>query len=87
MSHMLVQHKVEDFAKWKTAFDSALDMRQASGEKSAQVFQDADDANSLTVLFEWDSLENARQYAQSPDLKAAMEKAGVTGPPNISYLT
>jgi len=87
MSYMLVQHKVEDYAKWKTVFDSVLGMRQANGEKSAQIFHDADDANSLTVLFEWDNLENARQYAQSPDLKAAMGKAGVTGPPNISYLT
>ena len=87
MPYMLVQHKVEDFAKWKAIFDSALGMRQASGEKSAQILHDAADANSLTLLFEWDSLENAQQYAQNPDLKAAMQEAGVTGPPNISFLT
>ena len=87
MPYMLVQHQVEDFAKWKAVFDSALGMRQTNGEKSAQIFHDADDPNSLTLLFEWDSLENARQYAQNPDLKAAMQKAGVTGPPNISFLT
>ena len=33
------------------------------------------------------ALENARQYAQNPDLKAAMQEAGVTGPPNITFLT
>ena len=87
MPYMLVQHQVEDFAKWKTVFDSALDMRRAGGEKSAQILHDADDVNSLTLLFEWDSLENAQQYAQNPDLKAAMQEAGVTSPPNISFLT
>jgi hypothetical protein len=37
-------------------------------------------------MFEWDSLENAQKYAQSPELKAAMERAGVEGPPDISFL-
>ena len=87
MPYMLVQHKVEDFAKWKAVFDSVAGLRQANGEKSAQIFHDADDAKSLTLLFEWDSVANARKYAQSPDLKAAMQKAGVTGPPNITFLT
>lgn len=86
MPYMLVQHTVEDFAKWKEMFDSVADLRQTNGEKSAQIFHDADNPNSLTALFEWDSLENAQKYAQSPDLKAAMQKAGVTGPPHISFL-
>jgi hypothetical protein len=86
MPYMLVQHKVENFAKWKAVFDSKLDLRQMNGEKSAQILHDADDHNSLTLLFEWDTLENARQYAQNPDLKAAMQEAGVTGPPDIAFL-
>ena len=87
MPYMLAQHKVEDFAKWKDVFDSVADLREKNGEKSAQIFHDADDPNSLTLLFEWDSLNNARQYAQSPELKAAMQKAGVAGPPSIYFLT
>ena len=86
MPYMIAQHKVGDFAKWKAVFDSLQDLRQAHGEKSAQIFHDADDPNSLTLLFAWDSVENAQRYAQSPKLKAAMQKAGVTGPPNISFL-
>jgi len=31
-------------------------------------------------------LEKARQFTQSPDLKEAMQKAGVTGPPEIIFL-
>jgi quinol monooxygenase YgiN len=84
---MLAQHKVENFASWKEVFDSVADLRQKNGEKSAQIFHDANEPNSLTLLFEWDNLDNARQYAQSPELKAAMQKAGVAGPPTISFLT
>ncbi len=86
MASMLVQHKVKDFAAWKNVYDSVADMRASNGELSDQIYRDASDPNSLTVIFKWDSLANAQKYAQSPELKAAMEKAGVDGPPNIFFL-
>lgn len=86
MASMLVQHKVKDFAEWKKVYDSVYDLRVANGELSDQIYRDAKDPNSLTVLFKWDSLENAKNYANSTELKAAMEKAGVDGPPNIYFL-
>jgi len=86
MASMLVQHKVKDFAEWKKVFDSVADLRTSSGELSDQIYRDANDPNSLTAIFKWDSLANAQKYANSPELKAAMEKAGVEGPPNISFL-
>ncbi len=86
MASMLVQHKVKDFAEWKKVYDSVVDLRASSGELSDQIYRDASDPNRLTVIFKWDSLANAQKYAQSPELKAAMEKAGVEGPPNIFFL-
>lgn len=83
---MLVHHKVEDFTAWKSVYDSVADLRAANGELSDKIYKDASDPNSLTLVFEWDSLDNARKYAQSPELKAAMEKAGVVGPPEIFFL-
>ena len=86
MATVIVQHKVKDFAEWKKTFDSAIEMRKSAGELSAQVFRDAEDPNSLTVINQWDSIENAQKFVQSPELKAAMEKAGVAGPPMITFL-
>lgn len=86
MATVLIQHKVKDFAEWKKVFDSAADMRTSSGEISAQIFRDAGDPNSLTVLNKWDSLENAQKFVHSPDLMAATEKAGVAGPPTVLFL-
>jgi quinol monooxygenase YgiN len=86
MASMLIQHKVKDFAEWKKVFDSAAGLRSSSGELSTQIFRDASDPNSLTILNKWNSVENAQKFAHSPELKEAMEKAGVMGPPNVSFL-
>jgi len=86
MASMLVQHKVKDFAEWKNVYDSVADLRASNGELSDQIYRDASDPSRLTVIFKWDSMANAQKYANSPELKAAMEKAGVDGPPNISFL-
>jgi len=86
MTTVIVQHKVKDFAEWKKVFDSAIEMRKSGGELSAEVYRDASDPNNLTVINKWDSLENAQKFVQSPDLQAAMEQAGVAGPPTITFL-
>ena len=86
MASMLVQHKVKDFAEWKNVYDSVADLRASNGELSDKIYRDASNPNSLTVIFKWDSLANAQKYANSPELKTAMEKAGVEGPPNIFFL-
>jgi quinol monooxygenase YgiN len=86
MATMLIQHKIKDYAEWKKVFDSVAGMRTSSGELSAQVYRDASDPNNLTVLNKWNSMENAKKFAHSPELKSAMEKAGVVGQPNVSFL-
>ena len=86
MASMLIQHQVKDFAAWKKVFDSALDMRKSNGEISAQVYRDANDPNKITTINKWISLESAQKFAHSPELKAAMETAGVVGAPSVSFL-
>ena len=86
MAVLLMQHRVKDFAAWKKVFDFAADMRTASGELSAQVLRDASDPNKITVINKWDSIENAQKFVHSPDLRAAMEKAGVEGQPAVTFL-
>jgi heme-degrading monooxygenase HmoA len=86
MASMLVQHQVKDYTAWKKVYDSVKDLRTSNGELSDKIYRDASDPNQLTVIFEWDSLENAKKYANSPELKAAMERAGVEGKPSIFFL-
>ena len=86
MYNMLVHHQVKNFAEWKKVFDSVVDLRKRSGELSANIYRSESDPNDITAIFKWDSLANAHKYAQSPELKAAMEKAGVEGQPSIFFL-
>jgi len=86
MAGMLIQHKIKDFAEWKKVFDSNATLRSSNGELSAQIYRDATDPNQLILVFKWDSVENAQKFAQSPELKAAMENAGVDGRPTITFL-
>jgi heme-degrading monooxygenase HmoA len=86
MAGMLVQHKVKDFTNWKKGYDAQAELRVSSGMISDQIYRDASDQNQLIVIFKWDSVENAQKFAQSPELKAAMEKAGVEGRPTINFL-
>jgi heme-degrading monooxygenase HmoA len=86
MAGMLVQNKVNEFSVWKKVYDTQAALRTSSGMVSDQIYRDASDPNQLTIVFKWDSLENAQKFAQSPELKAAMEQAGVVGRPEIKFL-
>jgi quinol monooxygenase YgiN len=86
MASLLVQHKVKSFAEWKKVYDSQAGLRKSSGELSDMIYHDVSDPNKLTLLFKWNSVANAQKFAQSPELKAAMEKAGVEGPPTVTFL-
>lgn len=86
MAILLVQHQVKDYETWKGEFDAFSDMRKSSGELGNKIYRDASNPNSLTVVNTWDTHENAQKFAQSPELKAAMERAGVEGPPSVSFL-
>jgi len=86
MAHVVITHSVADFAVWQAAYNDALALRDEAGKKSAQVFRDAADPNTITGLFEWDSIENAREYVGSERLKSAMQDAGVTSAPQVTFL-
>jgi heme-degrading monooxygenase HmoA len=86
MAYMFVRQSVQDYEAWKSVFDSFSDLRKRNGEKSYQILRQDNDSSEVVGLFEWDNLDNARKYAGSPELKAAMERAGVTGKPEIMFL-
>ena len=86
MAYMFVRHSVQDYDTWKSAFDSNSDLRKKGGEKSYRILRSENGANDLVIMFEWDNLDNARQFASSPELKEAMQRAGVTGKPEILFL-
>jgi heme-degrading monooxygenase HmoA len=86
MPYLLIRHKVEDYAKWKPLFDEHGATRQANGSRGGQLFRNANDPNELVILFDWDDLEQARQFVQSEDLRQVMQRAGVADQPDLYFL-
>lgn len=86
MPHFIVRHKVEDFARWKPIFDAHSATRQASGSRGGLLFRNADNPSELIIVWDWESLDQARQFAQSADLRDKMQAAGVADRPDIYFL-
>ncbi len=83
---MMVRHSVADYAAFKTAYMAHDSMRKASGVTSLALGRGMDDQNKVIVLTEISDVQKAKDFAASPGLKEAMEKAGVTGPPTIDFM-
>jgi hypothetical protein len=84
---VLIHHEVADYAAWKALFDSAYDWRRKNGERNCRIFRSAGNVNDLTLFFEWESLEKARAFIASEELKTRMASAGVKGAPRVEFLT
>ena len=86
MPAMLIRHKIVDYGAWKPVFDEHQTTRRANGSRGGRTFRCADDPNEVVILLEWDDLERARLFADSDDLREAMDRAGVTDRPDIWFL-
>ena len=83
---VIIKHKVANFAKWKTAYESHDSTRQAYGLHNYIVARGLKDSNMVMVVLKMDDTTKAKQFAALPDLKAAMQKGGVMGAPSFLYL-
>lgn len=86
MVHVLVRHKVADYGRWKQAFDSHLTNRKRAGETGSHVFHSVEDPHDIVVLLDWQTIEEARKFMNSDDLRQRMKDAGVQGTPEVQYL-
>jgi len=87
MAHMLIRHKVQDFGKWKPAYDAHQPARAAAGLKDLRLWHNSDNSNDIFLLFEATDVANAKAFAASADLKQKMTSAGVIGQPDIFFLS
>ena len=83
---LIVRHKVKDYAKWRPVFDADAANQKAAGLSNPRVMRSADDKNEIVLLFDCKDTKKAKEFAASPDLKAAMMKAGVVDQPTIYFL-
>ena len=86
MTYMLIRSKLKDFDKWKTVFDGYAQTRKAGGSKGHRLYRNIDNPIETVIIFKWDTIEKARKFAGSEDLKKRMQEAGVVDKPDIFFL-
>jgi hypothetical protein len=86
MPYLLVRHKVSDFSTWKAAYDANLRLREDAGLKEELFLRNVDDPNEVFLLFKAARLQNARDFAASPELRQKMMEAGVVERPDLYFL-
>jgi ABC-type sugar transport system substrate-binding protein len=82
---LFVRHQVACYATWRKSYDGFAAEQKKAGVFYQAVYRSTDNPNDITVIHDFHSLEEAKAFAASPSLKAAMEKSGVIGTPQIWY--
>lgn len=82
----IVRHPVSDYDKWHLVYEEVEPLRQKYGITGASVFQDPGDANDVTVLHWFPTVDKAQGFVSDPELKDAMARAGVSGAPRIEIV-
>ncbi|MBW4575582.1 MAG: antibiotic biosynthesis monooxygenase [Aphanothece sp. CMT-3BRIN-NPC111] len=80
MQYVLIIHEVKDYTAWKKVFDDATQIRKEAGEISYQLLKFETDANNIVHLSHWSSLQNAKNFFESPRLVEIRKQAGVKAP-------
>jgi hypothetical protein len=80
---LIVQHRVQDYGAWRAVYDSVEGLRQQHGCSGAEVMTNPGDKQEVFVLHRFPTVTQAQAFAESSELREAMGRAGVDGPPRI----
>lgn len=75
MSYVLVQHKIGKWSEFEGIFRNDGERRRRLGSTGGRVFRSVHAPDEIFVLFEWDSVEGARKFANGLETHEAMEWA------------
>ncbi len=84
MPTVAAQIAIGDYAKWRPVFDKHKPLRDKAGLTNVRVYRDADDPKELIVWSETSDVAKAREALNGPEIRSAMQEAGVMGPPQNS---
>jgi hypothetical protein len=84
-ARMFVRLEVVQFSEWVKTYDGFAPARKAAGITESTLWQSADDPNDVTIINDFPSLQQARAFAASGELKDAMRNSGLKGPPQVWF--
>jgi hypothetical protein len=87
MTTVIISHEVKNFADWKKVYDADEVNRSKAGLKITSLYKSVDNSNMITLVGEAPSVDAVKSFMANPELKAAMEKGGVLGMPDVRMLS
>ena len=85
MVTMFIKAKVRAYDNWKPGYDEFAQKRKEKGVTAAGVYRDVSDPTLVTVTHQFANLAAAQAFAGWEELRSAMMKGGVEGPPDIWF--
>jgi hypothetical protein len=80
---LIVRHTVADFAAWQKVYTEAGSIRAKHGCTGERVLQSPSDPNDVLATHEFPSVGQAEAFAGDPELRSAMQRGGLVGPPRV----
>ena len=77
MTTTFVLHTVADYDAWRRVYDSVAGLQARGGVTDQSVYQAADNPNSVLVMHEFGSAEEAHAFFENAELREAMGEGGV----------
>ena len=84
---MMISHQVAEFDTWLAGYAAAAVVRKQGGIIGAAANQLLEEPNTALVYHQAESLDALKAFLANPGLKDAMQKAGVTSAPEVTFVT
>ena len=82
---IFIRHEVADYALWKKHYDDFSNYQKTHGVINEFVYQSTDNPNSITVIHDFNNIEEAKSFVISEEFKSFIFRSGVKGVYQISY--
>jgi len=85
--YLIISHEISGYNQWKMGFDAGDSDRKKNGINVLHVLRNTEDTNQVEMVCEIERLQEAKEFIASPNLKHAMEMAGVEGDMRLEWMT
>lgn len=82
----IVVHDVEDFDRWKRAFDDHAPERERAGVVAHAVNRSLESPDRVVAFLQAEDEATLRAFLEAPELAGAMKAAGVIGAPHVTFV-
>ena len=86
MPTLAAQITIGDYAKWRPVFDKNKHLRDKAGPYECACLSRRRQSKELIIWSETSDAAKAREALNGPEIRSAMQEAGVVGPPKIHVI-